>query len=98
LDKLKDGILQGEEISNRKQLQAAYESDDVIEAISTYFNVSPDDVFKKRSEYRNIAIYLMKKFTGMTNRQIGQLFGDLSYSAVARHTRGYPRNYKRTGP
>jgi len=84
LDKLKDGILQGEEISNRKQLQAAYESDDVIEAISDYFNVSPDDVSKNSSESRNIAIYLMKKFTGMTNRQIGELFGDLSYSAVAK--------------
>ena len=34
LNKLKDGILQREEISNRKQLQAAYVSDDVIEAIS----------------------------------------------------------------
>ena len=39
---------------------------------------------KNSSESRNIAIYLMKKFTGMTNRQIGELFGDLSYSAVAK--------------
>ena len=26
----------------------------------------------------------MKRFTGMTNRQIGELFGGLSYSAIAK--------------
>ena len=31
-----------------------------------------------------IAVYLMKKLTGMSNEQIGDLFGGLSYSAVSK--------------
>ena len=30
------------------------------------------------------AIYLMKKLTGMSNKQIGHLFGGLGYSAVSK--------------
>jgi chromosomal replication initiation ATPase DnaA len=37
----------------------------------------------------------MKKFTGMTNRQIGQLFGDLSYSAVAKAYQRFSVNLRR---
>jgi len=84
LGRLKDGIFQREEISYRRELQAAYASEDIIEAICAYFKASRDDVFKNSSEYRKIAIYMMKKLTGMTNKQIGQLFGGLSNSAVAK--------------
>ncbi|MDO9530020.1 MAG: transposase [Syntrophales bacterium] len=84
LGRLKGGILQKEEIAYRKELQAAYGSDDVIETICAYFKVSREDVFSNCGEYRNMAIYLMKKLTGMTNKQIGHLFGGLSYSAVAK--------------
>jgi putative transposase len=84
LRRLGDGILQREEISYRRELQAGYESEEIIEAISGYFTVSRDDVLKDRAQWRNMAIYLMKKLTGMTNGQIGQLCGDLSYSAVAK--------------
>ena len=33
---------------------------------------------------RDIAIYLLKKHTCLTNRQIGEQFGNISYSAVAK--------------
>lgn len=46
--------------------------------------VSPDELLRDRGEYRNIAIHLMKKWTSITNRQIGGLFGDLSYTAVSK--------------
>ena len=92
LGRLGDGILQKEEISYRRELQAGYEAEEIIEAISDYFRVSRDDVIRDRAEWRNIAIYLMKKFTGMTNRQIGRLFGDLSYSAVAKAYQRFSAN------
>ena len=84
LRRLKDEVLQKEETSNRKQLLARHGSDHVIDTISAHFKVSRDDVFANSRGYRNLAIYLMKRFTGMTNRQIGELFGSLSYSAVAK--------------
>lgn len=84
LGKLKNGILKKEEIAHRRKLQAAYGTDDVIKTICAYFKTSRQDVFKNKGECRNIAIYLMKKLTSMTNKQIGQLFGDISYSAVTK--------------
>ena len=60
-----------------------------------YFEVSRDDVLKDRVTWRNMAIYLMKKFTGMTNGQIGQLFGDLSSSAVAKAYQRFSINLRR---
>jgi len=95
LRRLGDGILQKEEISYRRELQAGYESEEVIEAISNYFKVSHDDVLRDRAEWRNMSIYLMKKFTDMTNGQIGGFFGGLSYSAVAKAYQRFSVNLRR---
>jgi hypothetical protein len=46
--------------------------------------ISRDEVFQDRKDSRNMAIYLMKVRTGMTNRDIGNLFGAMRYSAVAK--------------
>jgi REP element-mobilizing transposase RayT len=95
LGRLRDGVLQKEEISYRRGLKAAYGSDEIIETISHYFKVSRDDVLRNRIEYRNMGIYLMKKLTGMTNRQIGELFEGLSYSAVAKAYQRFSVNMRR---
>ena len=84
LSRLEETVLQQEDISDRRQLQTALRSEDVIGAISDYFQVARDALFENNDEYRNLAIYLMKRYTGMTNRQIGRLFGQVSYSAVAK--------------
>jgi chromosomal replication initiation ATPase DnaA len=49
----------------------------------------------KRKEYRDMAIFLMKKSTGLTNRQIGSLFGNLSYSGVAKANQRFSEKTKR---
>jgi chromosomal replication initiation ATPase DnaA len=41
-------------------------------------------VFQDRKDSRSMAMYLMKVRTGMTNKEIGNLFGAMSYSAVAK--------------
>jgi len=46
--------------------------------------ITRDEVMRKKGNYRKIAIYLVKRSTGMTNQQIGELFGGLTYSAVAK--------------
>lgn len=84
LSKLKEEILHREDISHRRELRTALRSEDVVVALTKHFNISRDEVFTNKNEYRDIAIYLMKKNTGLTNRQIGNLFGDISYSAVAK--------------
>jgi len=47
------------------------------------------------AEWRNMTIYLMKKFTDITNGQIGELFGGLSYSAVAKAYQRFSVNLRR---
>jgi len=82
--RFKEGILHKGEIAHRRQLQAAHGSEDIIAAICSNLKVSQEDLLRKGGENRKIAIYLMKKLTGMSNKQIGDLFGGLSYSAVAK--------------
>ncbi len=84
LSRLEETALEQKDISHRRELQAAWRTDDVIEVVATHFNLSRDQLIKDRKIYRNMTIYLPKKYTGMTNRQIGQLFGELSYSAVVK--------------
>ena len=41
-------------------------------------------MLKDRGDYRNIAIHLMKKWTSITNKKIGDLSGGLSFAAVSK--------------
>jgi chromosomal replication initiation ATPase DnaA len=35
--------------------------------------------------YRNLAMYVLKKQTGLTNKEIGRHFGSINYSAVTKN-------------
>ncbi len=59
-------------------------AEEAFEAISGELEVSSDEALKKKGVSRKIAIYLMKRHTGMSNGRIGELCGGLSYSAVAK--------------
>jgi chromosomal replication initiation ATPase DnaA len=84
LSRLKEGIVSRKETSHRKLLEATYQSDEIVNAVSAFFSVDDEKVLNNRKEYRNICIYIMKKYTGMTNTQIGQIFNGLTFSAVAK--------------
>jgi len=85
LGRIKEDYLQKEEVSHRRALKASLGIDETVEFVSEYFKISKDDILRSESgEARKIAIYLIKRHTAVTNRQIGELFGDISYSAVAK--------------
>jgi chromosomal replication initiation ATPase DnaA len=46
--------------------------------------VKPKDLLNGRGDKRNLAIYLLKTHSGLDNKEIGELFGGISYSAVTR--------------
>ncbi len=52
--------------------------------MADHFEVSPEDVFKDKGEMRNIAVYLIKKWASITNGQIADMFGGVSFSAIAK--------------
>jgi len=85
LEYLKDQA-EKEEISYRKCLNWQVEKDGVINAIVKYYGRSLEEISNdKRRPMRKkkIAIYLMKKFTNLTNNEIGKVFG-MSYSAISK--------------
>jgi chromosomal replication initiation ATPase DnaA len=83
LGRLKGQILEREEVSSRRELQGSWRSEKIIDAVSSCLGISRVEVFQDGKDYRNMAIYLMKVQTGMRNKDIGNLFGTMSYSAVA---------------
>ena len=84
LGRLKDGFIWKEEVSHRRELDAASGVDMIIDAVADHFKVSPEDIFKDKGERRNIAVYLIKKWTSITNGQIADMFGGVSCSAIAK--------------
>lgn len=76
--------LKSEEISCRRQLKATRGIEDLIVDVSSYFSAPPREVSEGKGAMRDIGIYLGKKYTGLTNREIGERFGGLSYSGVTR--------------
>jgi len=49
-----------------------------------YFDIPRDQLLEKNSGHRKLVIYLLKGHTALANRQIGQMFGGLTYSAVSK--------------
>jgi putative transposase len=76
--------LKREEISCRRQLKAKKGLEDLIVEVSSHFNAQQNKVFEEKGIMRDIAIYFGRKYTGLTNREIGERFGGLSYSGVTR--------------
>ena len=65
-------------------LDAAFVLERIIEAVASHFKGSVEHILRDKKDKRNIAIYLIKKWTSISNKEIGELFGGLSYSAVAK--------------
>jgi len=85
LKKLKMDYLQKEEVSHRRALTGALRVEDILETISKHFKVSKNEILGANfRELKKLSIYMIKKHTGMTNRLVGELFGGISYSAVAK--------------
>ncbi len=93
--RVKEEHLQKEDISYRRALKPSSISEQIADRICLHFDVPRDDIFNKKGQYRNIAIYLLKKYTALTNNQIGQLFGNMSYSAVTRVVQRFEQKIKK---
>ncbi|MBF0458283.1 MAG: transposase [Nitrospirae bacterium] len=75
-----------EEITGRERLMDMPKPDVILKAVSLYFD--KDEFFVKKSGRNNIArkiaIYLIKSYSGLGNKEIGELFGGIHYSAVSK--------------
>jgi putative transposase len=71
-------------LSRRTTAQRASDVERIFTALSTHFKVPRKTLFASRNTPRNLAIYFAKKYTGLTNSEIGERFGNITYSAVTR--------------
>jgi len=95
LSRLDDGHLDSEEISHRKALRATVGKEEIVTLLCDRFGISCEELAgNKSSKVRSTGIYLLKRYSGASNKEIGGLFGGMSYSAV---TKAFQRFKKELG-
>lgn len=76
-----------QEIVERKTLRSHAKPEDIISTVAFAFGTGIGDVKGKggrNNRARKVAIYLIKRYSGLTNQEIGNLFGGMHYSAVSK--------------
>ena len=84
-------MLKGESISQeiigQKRLKDNVRPEVVIEKVASMFGV-PEESIKEKGGRDNtakkVALYLIKRYSGLSNQEIGELFGGMHYSAVSK--------------
>jgi len=85
LYKLEDDVSQKKGISHGREFKKQPDVQEIIDKVSTSLEASPNEIFENRNKLvRDIAIYLIKRYTGLTNKQIGERLGNISDFAVAK--------------
>jgi len=99
LKKLKEGYEGKAEISHRWSLRPAGSADEIVTLVARSNQATTDNDVKqgRQPEAKKIVIYLLKKYTGMTNGEIGKQFGGLSCSAIAKAFSRLEETMKRDG-
>ena len=84
-------LLKGEKISGeiveRKRLEDRPEPDKILAAVASAFGEPKGRLVEKKGRNntaKKVAIYLMKRYSCLDNKEIGQVFGGLHYSAVSK--------------
>jgi len=88
LEELKEQI-EGKHISHKDELRGYVKKEEILEIIKREYSKGAEElkVRTRKSKARNIAIYLMRELTGLTNSEIGDIF-DMKYSAVSKASLG----------
>ncbi len=84
LDRLENERVRKEDVSGRRALKTPVNLSDTVEAVSRALEVPTERITSTKGRQRNLAIYLTRRTTAFTNREIGQAFGNISCSAVTR--------------
>jgi len=85
LGKIEEGELEKEAVSYRKALQAPFGVEEVLSAVCKHYGISREEITSGgRGEVRKMCLYLLKKYTVATIREICGLLGNLKYEALAK--------------
>jgi len=84
LHQLNDQDLRKKERSHRRALGLKpFDIDEMVDFVSNYFKISREKV-QTTFPYKGYAVYLTRKYTPISNKEIGRYFGGISYSAITK--------------
>lgn len=90
IEKIKE-LIKGKPISSevveRKRLKEYAQPDEIVKAVAKVFKIKGEEITEKGTRdntARKVAIYLVKRYTGLSNQEVGELFGGIHYSAVSK--------------
>jgi len=85
--------VEGHEFAHRKELGYNINCKEVLSLIEKRYGKNLNDLRKRTrcTKERNIAIYLMRELSGLSNREIGELL-DIKFSAVSKAAIGLERD------
>ena len=85
LKRIKKDYLSKGEVAQRKALRNIYGMDEILDHVAAKYKATTAEILKgKPALAKKTAIYLIRKNSGLSNREVGTRFGGLSYSAVAK--------------
>ena len=84
LSLLNKDLLRKDDTSARRSLKTSLSLEEIVETIRRTLQVAPQEIMTRKGTYRNLGLYLARKHTGFLNREIGQFFGNITHSAVAK--------------
>ncbi|MCK5306453.1 MAG: transposase [Candidatus Omnitrophica bacterium] len=87
-DRLKDlkEHIENKDVSYKKRLTTHIKADEIIKVVAGRYGKNKEQLINMRSKPmkgKKISIYLIKRLTGLTNREIGRLF-NMQFSAVSK--------------
>jgi len=94
---LKQQVEGGKEISYSNKLTNNIDIDDIVKETAKHYKRSTGELYnakKKPLLSRKAAIYLSKRLTGLTNKEIGEAF-KITYSAVSKSSQDMERIMER---
>jgi len=84
LGRVEAGALEHGDIARSRELRSAWKTDAVIDALCQHFDLSRKTFPANIAQNRDIAIFVLRKHTGMTNKQVAETLGVATGSAVAK--------------
>lgn len=83
-------MLKGQKISNeiieKKRFTEKRGPDEIIKEVAQTFGIKEGEVLTrgKKEEGRKVAVYLIQRYSGLSNREIGEIFGGIHSSSISK--------------
>jgi hypothetical protein len=90
IEKIKGSVTEKEmdcEIVERKRLTNYVTPEEILSVVSRFFEIKTEalqDERRRNNTAKKVAIYLIKRYSGMSNKEIGRIFGGMHHSAVSK--------------